>query len=140
MWGCNMKKMRIAIPVILIAGLLLAGCAGATFTISSAGNRTTIEANNAEDGSTAESGSFSVGKGKTACVESSLEKGKLKIDFAQATVIIEHETERTIVGDVVASETIGPGDSRELPLQQGDYVMRLTAIGSTSGKVTVNIK
>ena len=135
-----MKKMRIAIPMILIVGLLLVGCAGATFTITSAGSRTTIEANNAEDGSTAESGSFSVGKGKTACVESSLEKGKLKIDFAQATVIIEHETERTIVGDVAASETIGPGDSRELPLQQGDYVMLLTAIGSTSGKVTVNIK
>ena len=140
MWGCNMKKMRIAIPVILIAGLLLAGCAGATFTISSAGNRTTIEANNAEDGSTAESGSFSVGKGKTACVESSLEKGKLKIDFAQATVIIEHETERTIIGDVVASETVGPGDNREFSLPQGDYVMLLTAVGSTSGKVTVHFK
>ena len=135
-----MKKMRIAIPVILIAGLLLAGCAGATFTISSAGNRTTIEANNAEDGSTAESGSFSVGKGKTACVESSLEKGKLKIDFAQSTVYMEHETERTIVGDVVASETVGPGGSRELSLPQGDYVMLITAVGSTSGKVTVNIK
>ena len=135
-----MKKMKIAIPMILIACLLLVGCAGAAFTISSAGNRTTIEANNAEDGSTAESGSFSVGKGKTACVESSLEKGKLKIDFAQATVYREHETERTIVGDVVASETVGPGDSREFSLPQGDYVMLLTAVGSTSGKVTVNIK
>ena len=135
-----MKKMKIAIPMILIACLLLVGCAGAAFTISSAGNRTTIEANNAEDGSTAESGSFSVGKGKTACVESSLEKGKLKIDFAQATVYMEHETERTIVGDVVASETVGPGDSREFSLPQGDYVMLLTAVGSTSGKVTVNIK
>ena len=38
MWGCNMKKMRIAIPVILIVGLLV-GCAGATFTIPSAGNK-----------------------------------------------------------------------------------------------------
>ena len=135
-----MKKLNIAIPMVLIVGLLLVGCAGATFTISSAGNRTTIEINNAEDSSTAESGSFSVGKGKTAYVESSLEKGQLKIDFAQAVVFREHDTERTIVGDVAASETIGPGDSRELPLQQGDYVMLLTAIGSTSGKVTVNIK
>ena len=109
-----MKKMKIAIPVILIVGLLLVGCAGATFSISSAGNKSTIEVNNAEDGSTAESCSFSVGKGKTAYIESSLEKGQLKIDFAQATVITEHETERTIVGDVVASETVGPGDSREL--------------------------
>jgi hypothetical protein len=73
-------------------------------------------------------------------VESSLEKGKLKIDFAQATVIIEHETERTIIGDVVASETVGPGDSREFSLPQGDYVMLLTAVGSTSGKVTVHFK
>ena len=135
-----MKKMKIAIPVILIVGLLLVGCAGATFSISSAGSNSTIEVNNAEDGSTAESRSFSVGKGKTAYIESSLEKGQLKIDFAQATVITEHETERTIVGDVVASETVGPGDSREFSLQQGDYVMLLTAVGSTSGKVTVNFK
>ena len=135
-----MKKLNIAIPMVLIVGLLLVGCAGATFTISSAGNKSTIEINNAEDSSTAESGSFSVGKGKTAYVESSLEKGQLKIDFAQAIVFREHDTERTIVGDVVTSVTIGPEDSRELPLQQGDYVMILTAIGSTSGKVTVNIK
>ena len=135
-----MKKMKIVVPMILIVGLLLVGCAGATFTISSAGNKSTIEINNAEDSSTAESGSFSVGKGKMAYVESSLEKGQLKIDFAQAIVFREHDTERTIVGDVVTSVTIGPEDSRELPLQQGDYVMILTAIGSTSGKVTVNIK
>ena len=135
-----MKKLTIAIPMVLIVGLLLVGCAGATFTISSAGNKSTIEINNAEDSSTAESGSFSVGKGKMAYVESSLEKGQLKIDFAQAIVFREHDTERTIVGDVVTSVTIGPEDSRELPLQQGDYVMILTAIGSTSGKVTVNIK
>ena len=135
-----MKKLNIAIPMVLIVGLLLVGCAGAAFTITSAGNKSTIEVNNAEDSSTAESGSFSVGKGKMAYVESSLEKGQLKIDFAQAIVFREHETERTIIGDVVTSEMIGPGDSRELPLQQGDYVMLLTAIGSTSGKVTVNIK
>ena len=135
-----MKKLNLAIPMVLIVGLLLVGCTGATFTITSAGNKSTIEINNAEDSSTAESGSFSVGKGKMAYVESSLEKGQLKIDFAQAIIFREHETERTIIGDVVASETIGPGDSRELPLQQGDYVMLLTAIGSTSGKVTVNIK
>ena len=135
-----MKKMKIAIPMILIACLLLVGCAGAAFTITSIGNKSTIEANNAEDGSTAESGSFSVAEGKTACVESSLEKGKLKIDFAQATVYMEHETERTIVGDVVASETVGPGGSRELSLPQGDYVKLITAVGSTSGKVTVHFK
>ena len=135
-----MKKLNIAIPMVLIVGLLLVGCAGATFTITSAGNKSTIEVNNAEDSSTAESGSFSVGKGKTAYVDSSLEKGQLKIDFAQAIIFREHDTERTIVGDVVASETVGPGDSREFPLPQGDYVMLLTAVGSTSGKVTVNFR
>ena len=134
------KKWMIAIPIILIAGLLLTACSGSTFTITSAGNRSTIEANDAEDGSTAETGSFSVGKGKTACVESSLEKGQLKIDFAEATVYLEHEIERVDVGDVVASETVGPGDSREFPLNQGNYVLQITAVGSTSGKVTVSFK
>lgn len=135
-----MKKIRIAISMILIAGLLLVGCADAAFTVSSAGNNSTITVNNAEDGSTAESDSFSVGNGQTACVTSSLEKGQLKIDFAQASVILEHDTWRTIVGDVVASKTVGPGDSLEFSLQEGDYVMLLTAVGSTSGEVSVSFK
>ncbi len=135
-----MKKLKIAIPLILIVGSLLVGCVDTVFTISSIGNQSTIEANNAEDGSTAESGSFSVGKGKTACVESSLEKGQLKIDFAQATVFREQDSEWVTVGDVVASETVGPGDSREFPLPQGDYVLQITAIGNTNGKVSVSFK
>ena len=52
----------------------------------------------------------------------------------------EDDEEQTIVGDVVAGETVGPGDSREFPLNQGDYVLQITAVGSTSGKVTVSFK
>ena len=73
-------------------------------------------------------------------MESALEKGRLKIEFARATIWRDDDVEQTIVEDVVAGETVGPGDSREIALEQGDYVMQVTVIGSTSGKVTVDIR
>ena len=128
------------ILLLLLVSLLLTGCSGVSLSITSLGSKSTIEVNNAEDGKYMESGSFSVGKGKTVSIESSLEKGQLKIEFARATVFRDEETEQTIVEDVIASETVSPGDSRELSLEQGDYVMQITVIGSTNGKVVVNIK
>ncbi len=135
-----MKKASFALAALLAAALLLVGCSAA-FTITSAGNKITIEANNVEDGATAETNPYSVGKGKAAYVDSSLESGRLKIDFAEATVFRDSESaDEVIVGDVVASVTVGPGEHSELPLERGDYVLQITAVGSTGGKVTVNIK
>ena len=136
-----MKQTKIAICLALMMALLLVGCAGATFTTTSVGNKSTIEVNNAEDGATAEAGPFSVGKGKTAYVESALEKGKLQIDFAEATVFKHDDmSDDVIIGDVKASVTVGAGEQVEVPLERGDYVLQLTAVGNTGGKVTVNIK
>ena len=117
-----MKNARIAIPIVLIMVLLLVGCSGASFSITSVGNNSTIEAS-ADDGSTSEAGPFSVGKGKTAYVESSLEKGSLKIDFAEATLHHnDNGPDDYFVGKVVTSVTVGPGDRNEVPLEKGDYV------------------
>ena len=135
-----MKNARIAIPIVMIMVLLLVGCSGASFSITSVGNNSTIEAS-ADDGSTSEVGPFSVGKGKTAYVESSLEKGSLKIDFAEATLHHnDNGPDDYFVGKVVTSVTVGPGDRNEVPLEKGDYVYLITAMGDTRGKVTINIK
>ena len=135
-----LRNAKTTVLLLLLLSLLLTGCAGAALTITSAGNKSTIEANDAEDGRYLESAAFSVGKGKTVVIESSLEKGQLKIEFAQAIVWRDEDVEETVIGDVVASETVGSGDSREFSLEQGDYVMQVTVIGSTSGRVTVNIQ
>ena len=41
---------------------------------------------------------------------------------------------------MVTSVTVGPGDRNEVPLEKGDYVYLITAMGDTRGKVTINIK
>lgn len=136
-----MKKKWLAILAALMISILLAGCAGATFTITSGGGNSTIEVNNAENGSTAESAPFPVGKGKLVHVESFLEEGELIIDFVEATIRRSgDESETVVVGDIVASVTVGSGDGSEFSLEKGEYVMLLTAVGSTNGKVKVSIR
>ena len=136
-----MKKTYIALIMALVLCALLAGCDAATYTFTGVGNKTTIEVNNAEDGAFAESQWFSVGKGRTAVVESALDKGELKIDFAEATIFAHEDgPEDVIVGDVIASVTVGPGDRAEFPLDKGDYVLQVTAVGTANGKVVVDIQ
>ena len=137
-----MKHAGIARLLIFAAlALLLAGCAGSVFTIVSGGKHTTITANNAPDGATAESAWFSVGKGKTVSVASALEKGALKIDFAEAAVHgHEDEPDDVVVGTVIVSVTLGPGERSEFTLEKGEYVMLLAAVGTADGTVTVDIQ
>ncbi len=137
----NMEKAKIAIPAVLLIALLLSGCRGAAFTIINGGNRSTIEASDAPDGATAESGVLTVGKGKTVVVSSTLDRGELKIDFAEASVFGHEDAEDDVIaGDVIVSVTLGGGDSSSFSLEKGEYVMQITAIGNTNGKVTVNIQ
>ena len=138
-----MKKASIILVSILALAVLLAGCAGSTFSVTRVGSNTTIEVNNAEDGSTGETSNFSVGNGRVAVVESSLDKGELKIDFVEVTVFHsgqDNNHETVIPGDVAASVTVGAGDKEEVALEMGDYLMNFTSIGTTNGKVKVSIE
>lgn len=134
-----MRKARIAVIIVLTISVLLTGCGGTGFMIFSGGKNTTITANNAETGKTAEVGPISVGKGKTAVVESALDKGALRIDFAEATVFIQSDApDEVIVGDVIATVTVGVGYSGEFPLDKGEYVLQITAVDTANGKVTID--
>lgn len=136
-----MKKTGIVLVLALALGVLLAGCGAATFTFTGVGNKTTIEVNNAEDGAYAESSPISVGKGRTAVVDSSLDKGELRIDFTKATVFTnEDRADDVYLEDVFTSITVGAGEHAEIPMEKGDYVLQITAVGSTNGKVVVDIK
>ena len=136
-----MKKAGLVCVLALVIALLLAGCDGVNFTITGTGSNTKIEAHDADDGATAETGPISVGKNRLAVVESALEKGKLRIDFARADVFPNGDGPAdVIVGDVAESVTVGPNDKVRVALDRGDYVLQITAVGNTAGEVTVNIE
>lgn len=140
-----MRKIRITCLAAVLTALVLAGCGAIRFTFSFTrmGDKTTVEIKEAEDGDTAESDYISVGKGRAAVIESSLEKGQLQIDFAEAAVFssVENDTpEDVIIGDVVESVTVGPGDTLQVRLERGDYVYQVRSIGQTSGKVVIDIQ
>ena len=133
-----MKKAAIVLLLVLILSLLPCGCDGAKFVINGTGNKQTILVNDAEDGAFARSASFSVGKEKSAAIESALDRGELKIDFTEVTIVRHGDASKEVVmGEVIASATVGAGDRSEVSLPQGDYVLQIAAVGSTNGKVTV---
>ena len=137
-----MKKARAAFIAVLAMAtvMLLVGCEGVKLTLTSVGSKTTIEAKDAPDGTYGEAGPFSVGKGKSAAVESSLDKGELKIDFMEVAVFHNDEGPDDVMDlDVVASVTVGAGDKRDIPLDKGDYLLQITTVGETNGKATVDL-
>lgn len=138
-----MKKATSVWVLLLALALLLSGCGVHTFAITSVGDNTTIKLDGIEDGATNEGGRlFSVRNGSVILVDSALEKGALRVDFAEAIVIYdaEDESEDYGAGAVAASVTVGAGDRKEVALAKGDYVMQLTAVGETSGTVTVKLE
>ena len=135
-----MKIKRFVCIILTLSVLLLAGCEGATFSITGVGNKTTVEVNNAEDGDLSETQHFSVGKNRNAKIDSSLDKGMLQIDFVEVTVYSHNDSSEDVIpGDIVLSVKVGPDESQDLPLDAGDYILQLTAIGDTNGTVVIDI-
>lgn len=121
--------------------LLLSGCKGATFTMTGSGSKVSIEVSDAEDGAYAESFDISVGKDRYVNIASALDKGQLQIEFVEITKITRADkSDEIIYGDIVATETVGPNETKDLEIPRDDYVLQLTAIGNTNGKVTVEVK
>ena len=142
-----MRKITMTCLAALLMALVLAGCAGfdfnPTFSFTNIMGKTTVEIKDAKDGETAQSEYVSVGKGRAAVIESALEKGRLQIDIAEAEVYTYADDDTPadiVVGDVVESITVGPGDTARVSLEKGDYVYLVTAIGETSGKVVIDIQ
>jgi len=136
-----MKKFSIVLSVVLLLAMLLAACGTSTFTTTSLGEDTKIEVENADDGATAESLYVSIGKNRIATIESALDKGQLQIDITEAIVFKnEDDSEDVMLGDIFATVTVGPDDTEEIELPQGDYIYQLTAIGTTNGTVTIDVE
>ena len=136
-----MKKIRITIILLSLIGLLLSGCAGAKFSITSSSKNAKIQINDVEDGTFAEISDMYVSSGKTVHVESSLNKGKLKIEFCEAIdVSTGDEADEYVAGAVMDMVEVGPGETKEVALDVGRYVLQLTTVGQTDGTVQINIE
>ena len=135
-----MKKIRITVILMSLIALLLSGCGGAKMDITSSSRSAKIKINDAEDGTYAEISTMSVSDGKKVHIESSLNKGKLKIEFCEAIEVSStDETDEYVAGAIVETAEVGPGESVDLTLGPARYVLQLTTVGQTEGTVQINI-
>ena len=135
-----MKHIKVAICLLLTAALLV-GCSGAAFSMTTTGQKSKVKANEAEDGTFIETEYTSVGKNRIAVIEANLEKGQLQIDFVEVTVFAhENQPADVIEGDVAVSVTVGSDDKEQIDLPRGDYVIRITAVGTTTGEAKIEIE
>ena len=135
----SVKKLISLIAVLLMAAVFMTACS-TSFTMTSSNSKVKIEAT-AADGDTAEANYITVGKDRVISISSELEKGKLQIDFVEATVTRDsRDNEEVTLGDNVASVTVEGNETKELELEKGEYVLQLTAIGETNGTVNVEVE
>ena len=139
--GNIMKKIRITMILLSLIALLLSGCGGAKFDITSSSKNAKIKINDVEDGTFAEITTMYVSSGKTVHIESSLNKGKLKIDFCESIdVSTGDEADEYVAGAILETVEVGPGETLEVALDVGRYVLQLTTVGQTDGTVQINIE
>ena len=135
-----MKYFKVAVCMLLTIALL-AGCGGAAFSMTTTGQKSTLKANEAEDGTFIETEYTSVGKNRIAVIESNLEKGQLQIDFVEVTVFAHTDQPADVIqGDIAVSVTVGSDDKEQIDLPKGDYVIRITAVGTTTGEAKIVIE
>lgn len=134
-----MKRINALILAIL-AVLLLSSCGAVKFDITSSSSKAKISIKDVEDGTYAEISTMSVSNGKTVHIESSLSKGKLKIEFCEAILVSSaDETDEYVAGAIVKTVEVGPGENLDVTLDSGRYVLQLTTVGQTEGTVQINI-
>ena len=134
-----MKRIK-TILILALSVLLLSGCGAVKFEINSSSKKANIKINDVEDGTFAEISTMYVSNGKKVHIESSLNKGKLKIEFAEAIEVSSvDEEDEYVAGNIVETVEVGPGESLELSIDQGRYVVQLTTLGQTEGTVDINI-
>ena len=134
-----MKKIK-AILVMTLTILLLSGCGAVKFNITSSSKNANIKISDVEDGTYAEISTMTVSGGKTVHIDSSLNKGKLKIEFAEAIEVSSaDEEDEFVAGNIVETVEVGPGEKLDVSIDPGRYVVQLTTVGQTEGTVEINI-
>ena len=135
-----MKKIRKALIFAVLSVLLLSSCGAVGIDITSSSSNAKIKISDVEDGTYAEISTMSVSGGKTVHIESSLSKGKLKIEFCEAIkVSAAGDSDEYVAGNIAKTVEIGPGEKLDVLLDSGRYILQLTTVGKTDGTVQINI-
>ena len=80
----NMRKTMKKLILLCLVAVTLCGCNSYKFSMTSSNSKTTVKVNHVEDGDTADSSAFEVGKNRVVNIESSLTQGELQIAFVSA--------------------------------------------------------
>lgn len=133
-----MKRTKMLFSLIILSLLFASGCKGFKYVFTGGLDGYSIEVN-ASDGDYAESSDFTLLSDRNAVITGNLEEGKLQIEFAEATIIMtDPDTpEDVIVGNVIETVTVGGNEELTVRLPQNDYVMLVTAMGKTKGKIDI---
>ena len=133
-----MKRTKMLFSLIILSLLFANGCKGFKYVFTGGLDGYSIEVN-ASDGDYAESSDFTLLSDRNAVITGNLEEGKLQIEFAEATIIMtDPDTpEDVIVGNVIETVTVGGNEELTVRLPQNDYVMLVTAMGKTKGKIDI---
>ena len=135
-----MKMIRNALILAVLSVLLLSSCGAVGVDITSSSSNAKIKISDVEDGTYAEISMMSVSGGKTVHIESSLSKGKLKIEFCEAIkVSAAGDSDEYVAGNIAKTVEIGPEEKLDVSLDSGRYVLQLTTVGKTDGTVQINI-
>lgn len=136
-----MKRIKNALILAILSVFLFSGCGAAGIDITASSSNAKIKINGVEDGTYAEISTMSVSGEKATHIESSLNKGKLKIEFCEAIeVSAAGESEDYVAGNIAKTVEIGPGEKIDVSLDPGRYVLQLTTVGQTDGTVQISIK
>lgn len=138
-----MKRIKTVGLVLLMTALLLSACGGFSFIVTTTGKKVTVEAKSPKEGDFVDSEPVKIGRGRVAAIESSLDKGKMKIEFVEVTVFDSDdvdEPDTVIEGDVAYTVTVGASDKQTLELEEGEYILRCTAEGKPNGKVEIRFE
>ena len=136
----NMRKTMKKLILLCLVAVTLCGCNSYKFSMTSSNSKTTVKVNHVEDGDTADSSAFEVGKNRVVNIESSLTQGELQIAFVSAINVASiDDDDNWIKLDTVKTVTVGPEDQLSFPLDRGDYIMEFTAVGETDGSVVITI-
>ena len=136
-----MKRIKLVLILAMLSVFLLSACGSVGININSSSSKAKIQINDVEDGSYAEISTMSVSGGKTVHIESSLNKGKLKIEFCEAIkVSAAGDSDEYVAGNIAKTVEVGPGENLDVTLDPGKYVLQLTTVGQSDGAVEINIK
>ena len=126
--------------LVVIAIVLSTGCSGASYSMTGSSNKLTIKAT-AEDGKYAEGFVMDISKKESVVIESELEEGELQIDFMEViNTASGDETDNYEAISTIKTVTVKPGDHLEFTLDYyGEFMPTLTAIGKTTGTVTISL-